>query len=152
MRMDLARFTAGLFSRWSRRCSTSPEPSPAHLELGRLGEKLAARHLRKHGYKVLYRNFRAPRGGEVDLVCREDDVLVFVEVKTRRSEAFGAPSEAVTVEKQKLITRGALAWLRMLDNPEIYFRFDVVEVLVEERNARCTIIRNAFDLPEPYIY
>lgn len=84
------------------------------------------------------------------MVCREKDVLVFVEVKTRRSDAHGAPSEAVTLNKQRLITRGALAWLRMLDNPEIVGRFDVVEVLAGEQGMRATIIKNAFPLPEGF--
>ena len=120
--------------------------------MGRRGEQIAARHLRRIGYKVLYRNFRAPTGGEVDLVCREGDTLVFVEVKTRSSEAFGAPAEAVTRSKQHLITRGALAWLKLLGNPDIHFRFDIVEVRMANKTAEATVIRNAFGLPEPYRY
>ena len=60
---------------------------------GVLGEKLAARHLRRSGYRVIFRNFRAPHGGEVDIVCRDkrERTLVFVEVKTRRSTDFGRP-------------------------------------------------------------
>lgn len=77
---------------------------------------------------------------------------MFVEVKSRRSDLHGAPSEAVTPAKQRLISRGALAWLRMLDNPEIYFRFDIVEVRFEGERTDCTLIRDAFPLPEPYIY
>ena len=92
---------------------------------------MAARFLRSHGYKILYRNFRAHRGGEVDVVCRDGDTLVFVEVKTRTSELFGRPADAVNKAKQELITRGAMAWLRMLDRPGILFRFDIVEVVVE---------------------
>lgn len=101
---------------------------------------------------MLYRNFRAPRGGEVDLVCRDGDTLVFVEVKTRSTEFFGRPVEAVNLEKQRLITRGALAWLRMLDNPEILFRFDVVEVVMEGGKPNVTLIRNAFGMNERYLY
>ena len=153
--MALARFIAGLFSPFSRRNSRSPEEeeNPDHW-LGREGERLAARHLRRHGYRLLYRNFRAPHGGEVDLVCRDKtcDTLVFVEVKTRRSLAFGAPGEAVTREKQKLIARGALAWLELLGHPEIHFRFDIVEVLFEGDTPSYHVIKDAFKLPEPYIY
>lgn len=101
---------------------------------------------------MLYRNFRAPHGGEVDIVCRDRDTLVFVEVKTRRSLAFGAPAEAVTLGKQQLIARGALAWLRLLDNPDILFRFDVVEIVFEGEVPHFNLIRNAFTLPEPYRY
>jgi putative endonuclease len=101
----------------------------------------------------LYRNFRARRGGEVDVICRDNDTLVFVEVKTRTGEDFGRPFEAVNVAKQKLISRGALAWLQLLDNPDILFRFDVVEIiLAEDAPPRIEVLRDAFKLPSPYIY
>jgi len=101
---------------------------------------------------VLHHNYRAPKGGEVDLVCRDRDILVFVEVKTRTSEAFGTPAEAVTTSKQHLIARGALAWLKLLGNPDIHFRFDIVEVRITGKKAEVTVIPNAFVLPEPYRY
>ncbi len=114
---------------------------------------MAARFLRRRGYKVLYRRFRGPRRGEVDLVCRHGDTLVFVEVKTRASVAFGFPAEAVNAPKQELITRGALAWLRLLDNPEVLFRFDIVEVVLAAGTpARINVIQEAFTLPDSYIY
>ena len=154
--MGLVQSIAAVFCRFGRRSSISSSSAaeatgdPRHL-LGRKGEKIAARHLRRLGFKVLYRNFRAPHGGEVDLVCRDGDTLVFVEVKTRTNEAFGTPAEAVTASKQRLIARGALAWLRMLHHPDIYYRFDIVEVRMAGRNAEVNLIRNAFTLPEPYI-
>ena len=153
--MGLARSIAAAFSRCTRRWRSAPEPGEnPERWLGRRGEQLAARHLRRHGYKVLYRNFRARRGGEVDLVCRDKtcDELVFVEVKTRSTRDFGSPASAVDFEKQRLITRGALAWLRMLDNPDIIFRFDIVEVVIDERGPTFNIVRAAFGLPEPHRY
>lgn len=135
--------------------SSSPEPGEnrAH-RLGRHGEDLAARFLGVHGFKVLYRNFRAPHGGEIDIVCRDKELntLVFVEVKTRSSDEHGSPSEAVTRDKQHLITRGALAWLRLLDNPDVLFRFDIVEIVMREGKPEINLIRDAFQLSEPYIY
>lgn len=124
-----------------------------HLALGQLGERLAERHLKINQHKILYRNFRAPHGGELDLVCRDrrHDELVFVEVKTRTSEDYGRPLDAVDRQKRKLILRGAMAWLRMLDMPDITFRFDVVEVLMEEP-PQITHIENAFQLPANYSY
>ncbi|MDQ6655912.1 MAG: YraN family protein [Verrucomicrobiota bacterium] len=114
---------------------------------------MACRHLRRHGYKILYRNFRGRTGGEIDIVCRDDDTLVFVEVKTRGGEDFGRPLEAVRADQQRRISRGALAWLRMLDNPDILFRFDVVEVLLRAGDPpHLELIRNAFPLAKPYIY
>jgi putative endonuclease len=99
------------------------------------------------------RNFRGRSGGEIDVVCRDNDTLVFVEVKTRAREDFGRPFAAVDRDKQKRISRGALAWLRMLDNPDILFRFDVVEVVIaDDAKPRVELIRNAFPLSKPYIY
>ena len=66
-----------------------------HLQRGARGEKLARRHLRREGYKILYRNFRGRTGGEIDIVCRDGETLVFVEVKTRSSEDFGRPFETI---------------------------------------------------------
>ena len=123
------------------------------MRRGARGERLARRHLRRNGYRILFRNFRGRTGGEIDLVCRDHDTLVFVEVKTRTRQDFGRPIAAVDRQKQKRIARGGLAWLRMLDNPDILFRFDVVEVLLlENAKPRIEIIKNAFQLPAPYIY
>jgi len=114
---------------------------------------LAGRFLRSHGYKILYRNFRDRRGGEIDIVCRDGDTLVFVEVKTRADEDFGRPIDAVDRQKQMRVSKGGLAWLRLLDNPDIVFRFDVVEVLLpDEGDPHFELIQNAFELSQPYIY
>ena len=114
---------------------------------------MASRFLRNHGYKILYRNFKDRRGGEIDIVCRDGDTLVFVEVKTRGNEEFGRPVEAVDRQKQWRVSKGGLAWLRMLDNPDIVFRFDVVEVLLpDEGGPQLELIQNAFELSQPYIY
>lgn len=102
---------------------------------------------------MLYRNFRTPRGGEVDLVCRDRALneLVFVEVKTRsRAGEFGRPSDAVNRDKQRLIARGAMAWLRMLDDPGIVYRFDIVEIVFEAGLPQITVMKDAFQLPEPW--
>ena len=150
MSTDLVRFIADLSNRWRSRFSPS---RPEHLRLGSRGEKLACRFLRRNGYKVLYRNFRGRSGGEIDIVCRDKDTLVFVEVKTRTREDFGRPLDAVNREKRNRIARGGLAWLRLLDDPDILFRFDVVEVIIAEgAEPRLEILRNAFSLPESYRY
>ena len=154
MNSGLAQSIADLSNRWRNRFSHWKESSrPTHLRRGTHGEKLACRFLKRNGYKVLFRNFRGRSGGEIDIVCRDKDTLVFVEVKTRTREDFGRPIAAVDRQKQHRISRGGLAWLRMLDNPDILFRFDVVEViLTEDATPRIEIIRNAFQLPAPYIY
>lgn len=136
---------------WLRKLATHPT---AKMTLGERGEKFAARHLRRQGYKILVRRFKT-RAGEIDIVCRHRDWLVFVEVKTRKSDNYGAPSEAVTREKQKHMSKVALEYLRLLGNPPIHWRFDIVEVILQENDRRprdVRLIQNAFDLSEPFIY
>lgn len=118
--------------------------------VGRFGEDVARRWLRiEAGCRILYRNFRARDGGELDIVVRDADALVFVEVKTRTSTAFGRPALAVDARKQALIIRGARAWMSMLGWPETYFRFDVVEVLLADGEPPAvTWVRSAFSLPD----
>src|SRR5438445_8308881 len=136
MNSELVRSIADLSNRWRNRFLPSKVSSrPQHLQRGAHGEKLACRFLRHKGYKILYRNFKGRSGGEIDIVCRDRDTLVFVEVKTRTREDFGRPIAAVGVAKRRRISMGGLAWLRLLDNPEILFRFDVVEVLIAEGMA-----------------
>ena len=136
--------------RWRNRISRS---NAEHLQLGARGEKLAAQYLRRQGFKILYRNFRGRTGGEIDLVCRDRDTLVFVEVKTRTREDFGRPLEAVNTQKERRISMGALAWLRLLGNPDIFFRFDVVEVRIAAGEApKIELVRNAFQLSSNYRY
>jgi len=122
--------------------------------VGARGEKAAARYLRRKGYKILLKNFRSGKA-EVDIVARHKDWLVFVEVKTRETEEFGAPSEAVQRDKQRNLSKAAVDYLRLLGNPRIHFRFDIVEV-VQRKGVRrpddIRLIENAFDLSEPYIY
>jgi len=121
--------------------------------VGEAGENLAAKYLRSEGLKVLYRNFRAPKGGEVDIVCRDGEMLAFVEVKTRTSSDYGNPGRAVNRKKQTLITKGAMAWLRALNFPEVIFRFDVVEVILEPgKPPQIEHLENVFELPAGYRY
>src|SRR5947199_6141511 len=154
MNSDLAQSIADLSSRWRSRFSRwRTSPKSGHLRRGARGETLACRYLKRNGYKVLFRNFRGRSGGEIDVVCRDNDTLVFVEVKTRGREDFGRPVEAVDREKRKRISRGALAWLRMLDNPDILFRFDVVEVIItNDAQPRLELMKNAFQLSNAYLY
>ncbi|MCW1915827.1 YraN family protein [Luteolibacter sp. GHJ8] len=101
-------------------------------EIGRRGERIAKAWLRAQGAKVLYRNFKAPRGGEVDIVARQGKLLLFTEVKTRRAGGMGRPLDAVNPDKQRLIERGANEWLRMLGRRDLPWRFDVIEVILTE--------------------
>ena len=146
--MGLVQSIAGLFSRSARR-SADPRPYERHVH-GRRGERLAEKYLRKRGCKILRRNFRAKGGGEVDLVLRDiaENTLVFAEVKTRTGDDEGRPADAVDRAKEELIARGARAWLRLLDRPEVNFRFDIVEVIIGAGKPRINVIKSAFLLPE----
>ena len=122
-------------------------------QVGQLGEKLGAKYLKSLGFKILMRNFRAQGGGEVDVVCRDGNRLVFVEVKTRTSLKFGRPIEAVNQDKEYLITRGAMEWLARLDRPSVYYRFDVLEVMLHhDEPPQFNLVRHAFETPEPFYY
>jgi putative endonuclease len=118
----------------------------AHLALGRAAEAAAARHLGRLGYRVLTANFRA-RGGELDLVALEDEVLTIIEVRYRASDVFGGAAASITYGKRSRIVRAARALLAthpML--AKLPARFDVVEVTGTADDLRCNLIRGAFTL------
>ena len=156
--MALARFIAAHLHRSLKRTFffirfwprvASRRLSPPHLTLGRMGEKIAADYLRRNGFRILYKNFRSRRGGEIDLVCRDrrEETLVFVEVKTRTTDAFGPPHAGLIQAQQDRIIQGAKEWLRLLNDPRVPYRFDVVEVLLKP-TTRVHLIRGAFQMPD----
>lgn len=114
--------------------------------LGDSGEAQAARFLRKQGYRILDRNHRN-RVGELDLIARDRDRLVFVEVKTRSSKQAGHPAEAVDRTKQRQIVRTALAYLHERQLLESPVRFDVIAVLndPDSKQVRIEHYQNAFE-------
>ena len=125
---------------------------PRHLRYGELGERAARKHLKRQGLKFLTANFRTPRG-EIDLVFRDGDCLVFVEVKTRSSEDWGRPAAAVDRERRRRLSRAALDYLKLLNNPQVKMRFDVVEVLLENGAVReVRHLPNTFAMERPYRY
>ena len=125
---------------------------PEHLRRGELGERAAKRHLQKLGLKFLAANFRSARG-EIDLVFRDGDCLVFIEVKTRSSEGWSRPAAAVNARKRRLLSQTALDYLRLLKNPEVKIRFDIVEVLLADDDVReIRHLPNTFSLSKPYRY
>ncbi len=113
--------------------------------LGNRGERQAARFLRKRGYQILARQY-ANRHGEIDLIARDGDCIVFVEVKTRRSDAAGLPFEAVTGDKQRKMTKTAMVWLKRRGLLESRSRFDVISILWPEgsKTPEITHYQNAF--------
>ncbi|MCW2699174.1 MAG: putative endonuclease related to Holliday junction resolvase [Blastococcus sp.] len=117
---------------------------PTTIELGVHGERIAAAFLTDAGLRVLDRNWRC-RDGELDIVARDGDALVFCEVKTRRGVDYGHPVEAVTAVKQRRLRTLAQRWLAAHDEHAADLRFDVVGVLVRpDRPALVTHLRAAF--------
>jgi putative endonuclease len=108
---------------------------PLTQQHGELGERVAKKHLQRLGLKFLVANFRSPRG-EIDLVFSDGDCLVFVEVKTRSSEDWTRPAAAVDAGQQRRISQAALDYLRLIKNPEMKIRFDIVEVLLADGEIR----------------
>ena len=112
--------------------------------LGDHGERIAVAYLTDAGLRVLDRNWRC-RDGELDIVARDGDALVFCEVKTRRGTGYGHPAEAVTPVKQRRLHTLAQRWLATHDEHAPDLRFDVIGVLVRPgRPALVTHLRGAF--------
>ena len=115
------------------------------ISLGRKGEEVAVDFLKKHGYRIIKRNYRC-RAGEIDIIAKQGSSLAFVEVKTRRSTHFGLPEEAVSYEKKRHLTRVALGYFTHHRIKETKCRFDVVSVVVNENGVKeIRLIKNAFE-------
>ena len=112
-------------------------------QLGRSGEDAAADHFRRLGYEVVERNFRT-RAGEIDLVARDAGTVVFCEVKTRRTDRWGLPAEAVNPRKQARLRRLAGEWLSLRRPGRVQVRFDVVSVIVAGDECEVTHLPDAF--------
>jgi len=125
---------------------------PEHLRRGELGERAARTFLRRRGLKFLAANFRSDRG-EIDLIFRDEDCLAFIEVKTRSSEDWTRPAAAVNAERRRRLSRAALDYLRLLKNPRVKIRFDIVEVLLAEGKVReVRHLPNTFAMAQPLRY
>lgn len=98
-----------------------------HNELGRKGEGIACNYLAQNGYKLLQQNWRY-KNAEIDIICKKDDVLIFVEVKTRATAYFGRPEEFVTKKKEKLIFTAANAYMDQV-NHDWEVRFDIISIV-----------------------
>ena len=116
----------------------------ASQNLGVLGEELAFHYLKKMGYKILLRNYESPMG-EIDLIAKEKGALVFVEVKTRSSDAMGLPVESVTHFKRRQIIKSAQYYVKRYGIYQVPCRFDVVSVRIPpEGEPSLELFENAF--------
>ena len=112
-------------------------------ERGAQGENLAVDYLEKKGYRILERNFRFERG-EIDIIAEQNSALVFVEVKARRSRAFGEPEDAVTISKRNQLQKVAEGYLYKNNIDEKECRFDVIAIQYENGKATIRHYENAF--------
>ncbi len=115
------------------------------IKTGRQGEDVAAGYLVQAGYEILARNWRCPLG-ELDIVAREGDTLVFVEVRSRRTAGFGAPEESVGFVKQQKLSRLAAYYLNRHGLSNIPARFDVAAVKILPSGPQVELFRDAFDV------
>ena len=118
--------------------------SDARVRMGKSGEDLACRELERRGYAIIARRYRV-RGGELDVVARDGETIVFVEVKARAGRVFGDAAEAVTPLKQLRMTRLAEQYLVKHCLSECPSRFDVVSIHYEAGGTRVDVFQNAFD-------
>ncbi len=116
-------------------------------KLGDRGEKIAAKFLRKQGYRIIEKNYHS-RLGEIDIVAKENESIVFVEVKTRCSTDFGLPEEALSYDKRRRLSKLALGYLAHRRIKDTNCRFDVVSILMDTNKVRkvkhIELIKNAF--------
>jgi putative endonuclease len=111
--------------------------------IGKAGEELAVRYLCQQGYQILERNYRC-RFGEIDLIARDGTTLAFIEVKTRRSQKFGPPAAAVTIEKQRHLVKASQVYLSRKRQADEFCRFDVVTIELSMGKTRIELIKDAF--------
>ena len=117
-----------------------------HHDIAKIGESVAAEHLTEHGYQILEQNYRFQRG-EIDLIAKQGKWIIFVEVKTRRSLKFGLPQYAVTKDKQRKISKIALAYLQSQNLMDTPCRFDVIAIQLSPKYdvLKLEQIQSAFD-------
>lgn len=130
-----------LISRFATRESVLP--GAARFRFGRRGERIAERHLRRLGYRIVTRNYRAA-GAEIDIIAMDGETIVFVEVKRRTGTAAGTPEESVNIAKQNQIRRAAMAFIAQYRAAERDSRFDVVAIVETSRSRRLQHLKDAF--------
>ena len=116
----------------------------SRIGTGKIGEDLAVQYLEGLGYTIVERNYRL-RIGEIDIIARDGEYLVFVEVKTRRNSRFGSPFDAVDFRKQQQISKVARMYLTQQGGEDVAVRFDVVAVHLDGRSPGIELLKNAFE-------
>ncbi|WP_034438731.1 YraN family protein [Clostridium ihumii] len=111
--------------------------------IGTIGENIAAEYLKNHNYKILERNFSC-KIGEIDIIAKNENNICFIEVKSRTSDYFGMPSEAVNYYKEQKICKVAQYYILKKDLHKYNLRFDVVEIIFSSTTSKLNLIKNAF--------
>jgi len=125
--------------------------SKQNLYLGKFGEESAIDLLKTNGYRILARNYKT-KLGEIDIIARDKDTVCFVEVKTRHSDRFGLPQEAISRPKQRHIAKVALMFLKENNLLDKRARFDVISIMHSEDTSKLDLIKNAFELDQSFTY
>ena len=148
----LARVNSGRVNPFANLTKLFGKTKPENLRRGELGERAAKKFLKQRGLKFLTANYRSG-SGEVDLIFRDEDCLVFIEVKARSYGDWTRPAEKVDLKRERRLSRAALDYLRALKNPQVKIRFDIVEVLLNEGEVReIRHLANAFEMSKPLRY
>jgi len=115
------------------------------IDIGKRGETLAISFLKKNGYRIIESNFRC-RYGEIDIVAQDGKTVAFIEVKTKTSNRFGSPTQAIDSRKQRQVSKTALAYISQKRLTNYSARFDVVGINIKGSNSEIELIKNAFEL------
>lgn len=129
-----------MFYGWRNKTGSRPGES-----VGPYGEDIAVSFLKARGYQIVARNYRK-KYGEIDIIAEDDGEIVFIEVKTRKSNLFGSPLEAVDLRKQQKMSRVALAYLNSRGMSDRAARFDVVAVRLDAKQPEVEVVKDAFEL------
>ncbi len=115
-------------------------------EIGNKGEDIAARLIQKKGYKIIERNFNVPGAGEIDIIAKKKEYLVFVEVRLRKNILHGSGAETVDIFKQRKLIKAALTYMKLNNAADVPARFDVVSITGDaDGEYSVEIIENAFE-------
>ncbi len=125
--------------------------SKQDLYLGKKGEEAAVGLLKDSGYRILLKNYKT-KLGEIDIVASDKGTICFIEVKTRRSDRFGLPTEAISDSKQRQISKVALMFLKENNLLDKKARFDVVSILYSKDIPQLDLIKNAFELNNDFVF
>jgi putative endonuclease len=134
------------FLDWLDRLAAGRRCEAPHLATGRRGERAALFHLRRLGFVVTAQGWRTPKAhGDLDLIAWDNDVLCFIEVKTRTTRAVAPAEAAVDADKKRMLRKMAHHYLRQLPEKDIPVRFDILSVYLESgKSAELTLFRGAF--------